>query len=177
MRAELDRLEHPVERVLHPQTRRPARCRTGRLTEIFDIDDNAEVPEYATTESWMRLELDAVDEATADELAWPFAESSTTCITRLPTPRRCTSSSSISPTSSTADPGQFDRETSVEAAALLRWLANGSYMILGHAAYSANELASPARPRPPADAKGVLRGVAGISPLELLPASAAARRW
>ena len=46
------------------------------------------------------------------------------------------------------DPGEFDRETSEEAGELLRWLADGNYMILGHASYSANELASPrARPR------------------------------
>ncbi len=67
-----------------------------------------------------------------------------------------------------ADPGEFDRETSEEAGELLRWLADGNYMILGHAAYSANELASPvARDH---DAEGVLRGAARISPLELLPA-------
>ena len=47
-----------------------------------------------------------------------------------------------------ADPGHFDRETSVEAGELLRWLADGNFMILGHAAYSANDLAKPARTRP-----------------------------
>ena len=36
--------------------------------------------------------------------------------------------------------------------------------------YSANELASPSRAAAPADARGVLRGDATISPLELLPA-------
>src|SRR6266576_5278450 len=69
-----------------------------------------------------------------------------------------------------ANPGNFDRETSSEAAALLRWLANGAFMILGHAAYSANELASPTRAAAPADPRGVRRGHAVISPLELLPA-------
>src|SRR5262249_5563868 len=69
-----------------------------------------------------------------------------------------------------ADPGQFDRETSEEAGDLLRWLADGNYMILGHAAYSANELANPNSRTDDADAQGVLRGAARISPIELLPA-------
>src|SRR3954454_24860833 len=69
-----------------------------------------------------------------------------------------------------ADPGEFDRETSEEAGELLRWLADGNYMILGHAAYSANELANPRTRAREEDAEGVLRGTAQISPLELLPA-------
>ena len=68
-----------------------------------------------------------------------------------------------------ADPGQFDRETSAEAGELLRWLADGNYMVLGHASYSANELAMPGLPAA-SDAQGVLRGTAAISPLELIPA-------
>ena len=169
VRAELDRLEHPVERVLHPQlvVRRDAE---GRLSEIFDIDDNAEVPEYATTESWMRLELDAVDKATADELLIALRrvlDDVHHAVADAPAMYKLVFDLADE---LEADPGQFDRETSAEAAALLRWLANGSYMILGHAAYSANELASPARAAAPGDAKGVLRGDATISPLELLPA-------
>src|SRR5207244_8811341 len=70
----------------------------------------------------------------------------------------------------TADPGQFDRETSEEAGDFLRWLADGNYMILGHAAYSANELANPKSRTDDTDAQGVLRGAARISPIELLPA-------
>ena len=70
----------------------------------------------------------------------------------------------------TADPGEFDRETSEEAGELLRWLADGNYMILGHAAYSANELASPRAHARTADAEGVLRG-----PRADLAAGAAAR--
>ena len=68
-----------------------------------------------------------------------------------------------------ADPGQFDRDTSAEAGELLRWLAAGNYMVLGHASYSANELAMPGLPAA-SDAQGVLRGTAAISPLELIPA-------
>jgi len=68
-----------------------------------------------------------------------------------------------------ADPGEFDRETSAEAAELLRWLADGNFMILGHAAYSANELTNPTRSAAAVE-QGVLRGEAKISPLELLPA-------
>ena len=169
VRAELDRLGHRVERVLHPQlvVRRDAE---GRLSEIFDIDDNAEVPDHATTESWMRLELDAVDKATADELQIALMrvlDDVHHAVADAPAMYKLVFDLADE---LEADPGQFDRETSAEAGALLRWLANGSYMILGHAAYSANELASPARAAAPGDAKGVLRGDATISPLELLPA-------
>ncbi|MBV9823478.1 MAG: NAD-glutamate dehydrogenase, partial [Actinobacteria bacterium] len=70
-----------------------------------------------------------------------------------------------------ADPGEFDRDTSCEAGELLRWLADGNFMILGHAAYSANELTSPSRSvAATSSERGVLRGAASISPKELLPA-------
>ena len=59
---------------------------------------------------------------------------------------------------------------SEEAGELLRWLADGNYLILGHAAYSANELASPNPRTADGGPQGVLRGRARISPLELLPA-------
>ena len=74
----------------------------------------------------------------------------------------------------TENPGQFDRDTSAEAGSLLRWLADGNFMILGHVSYTANELATSASSglHPPDDpqAGGVLRGEAHISALELLPA-------
>ncbi len=169
VRAELDRLGHPVERVLHPQLV-VTRNAEGNLDEIFDIDDNAEVPERASTESWMHVEIGAVDDSTATDLRIALLrvlDDVHNAVADAPAMYKLVLDLADD---LEADPGQFDRETSAEAAALLRWLANGSYMILGHAAYSANELASPARAAAPADAKGVLRGDATISPLELLPA-------
>ncbi len=50
VRAELGRLGHAVERVLHPQIV-VTRDAGGRIVEILDIDDNAEVPAGTSTES------------------------------------------------------------------------------------------------------------------------------
>ena len=169
VRAELDRLEHPVERVLHPQLV-VARDAEGRLTEVYDIDDNAEVPARASTESWMHLEMDPIDKDRVHELRTALSrvlDDVHHAVADAPAMYKLVLDLADE---LEVNPGQFDRETSAEAAALLRWLANGSYMVLGHAAYSANELASPARAAAPAEAKGVLRGDATISPLELLPA-------
>ncbi len=67
------------------------------------------------------------------------------------------------------DPGHFDRETSAEAGDLLRWLSDGNYLVLGHAAHSANDLASSRAEREVASS-GVLRGRARVTARELLPA-------
>src|SRR4051794_11035057 len=66
--AELERSGHPVQRSLHPQlvvTRDPG----GQMSHVFDIDDNADVPDGAIVESWMHLELDPVPAAERDALA------------------------------------------------------------------------------------------------------------
>jgi glutamate dehydrogenase len=167
--AELERLDYPVERTLHPQIV-VTRDHEGSLVDVSDIDDNADVPEGASVESWMHVEIARLDEA---EIANLRAE-----LTRVLDDVHYAVSDAPAMYQLVHDladqletnPGHFDRETSAEAAALLRWLASGNYMVLGHAAYSANDLASPARSAMPADAKGVLRGDATISPLELLPA-------
>src|SRR6266540_536579 len=139
-------------------------------TTAIDIDDNAEVPAGASTESWMHVEIDAVDEPTAAGLRAALRrvlDDVHHAVTDAPAMYKIVLDLADE---LQANPGSFDRETSSEAAALLRWLANGAFMILGHAAYSANELASPTRAAAPADPRGVLRGDAVISPLELLPA-------
>jgi glutamate dehydrogenase len=169
--AELGRTGHPVGHLLHPQLV-VRRNDAGELTEVLDIDDTAVVPEGAATESWMHIEADLVPAADHQQLAADLKRVLTDvhwAVTDAPELYRLIRSLAdvIS-----EHPGQFDRETSAEAAALLRWLADGNYMILGHAAYSANELASPVRAKDAgSDAvRGVLRGEASISPLELLPA-------
>jgi glutamate dehydrogenase len=169
VRAELDRCGEPAERILHPQLV-VERAPDGRLTRVFDIDDNADVPENAIVESWMYIEADPIPGDRHEQLAENlrrvladvhFAVADTPAmyqrLRQLADDLR-------------ADPGDFDRETSQEAGELLRWLADGNYMILGHAAYSANELANPQGRAGDADVEGVLRGNARISPIELLPA-------
>jgi glutamate dehydrogenase len=169
VRAELDRQGHPVERILHPQLV-VTRDEAGQLTSIADIDDNAEVPKGAFVESWMYVEIDVIDPARQAELTAALhkvLDDVRYAVSDAPEMYQLVRDLADE---LEANPGQFDRETSTEAAELLRWLSDGGYMILGHAAYSANDLASPLRSSTPSDAKGVLRGDATISPLELLPA-------
>jgi glutamate dehydrogenase len=169
LRAELERRGCPAERVLHPQivVRRDA---DGRLLQVFDVDDNAPVPDGATVESWMHIELDDIpadeQQKLADDLGRVLSDVHHAVADAPAMYRRIRKLADRL----TDDPGEFDRETSEEAGELLRWLADGNYMILGHAAYSANELASPRAQAQDDDAEGVLRGAARISPLELLPA-------
>ncbi|MCL2781806.1 MAG: NAD-glutamate dehydrogenase, partial [Actinomycetia bacterium] len=169
LRAELARHDHPVVHLLHPQlvvTRDDA----GALTEVHDLEDSAELPTDARTEAWMHIELDQVPAAEQERLAadlervigevqYSFADGPELrqMIRKLADQLG-------------ADPGEFDQETSSEAGNLLRWLADGNYMPLGHIAYAANELASLGQVAKPRDARGVLRGAATISPMELLPA-------
>ncbi|MGN6607080.1 MAG: NAD-glutamate dehydrogenase [Jatrophihabitans sp.] len=171
VRVELERMGHGVTRVLHPQIV-VDRDADGELTRIHDIDDAADVPAGAVVESWMHFEIEHVPSDVQQDLirrnitrvlldvlhAVEDAPAMYELIRRLADEL-------------TVDPGQFDRETSEEAGALLRWLADGNYMILGHASYSANELANlNARTDEDDDTQGVLRGAARISPIELLPA-------
>jgi glutamate dehydrogenase len=169
LRAELERRSCPAERVLHPQIV-VRRDEAGRLLKVFDVDDNAPVPEGATVESWMHVELDEIPpdqhQALADDLRRVLSDVHN-AVEDAPSMYRLIRRLAVT---LTEDPGEFDRETSEEAGELLRWLADGNYMILGHAAYSANELASPRAQAQDEDAQGVLRGAARISPLELLPA-------
>ncbi|MCW2525084.1 MAG: NAD-glutamate dehydrogenase [Frankiales bacterium] len=169
--AELRRAGHAIEHVLHPQLV-VRRGPSGELLEVLDLDDTAPVPAGAAAESWMHVEtvLIAEDEKSTvvadlkrvlQDVQWAVGDAPElyALIRQL--------------ADQIADhPGQFDRETSAEAADLLRWLADGNYLILGHAAYSANELANPVRAKESASvtARGVLRGDASVSPLELLPA-------
>ena len=169
VRAELDRRRLPPEHILHPQLV-VTRDAHGRLVRVHDVDDTAPVPDGAAVESWTHVELDAVapDEQgdLADDLRRVLADVHH-AVADAPAMYALvrTLADQLS-----ADPGEFDREASEEAGALLRWLADGNYMILGHAAYSANELADPRGRTHDDHADGVLRGAARISPLELLPA-------
>ncbi|WP_375498124.1 NAD-glutamate dehydrogenase [uncultured Jatrophihabitans sp.] len=166
--AELHRSGHGPARVLHPQivVHRDAQ---GVLTSVFDIDDNADVPAGAIVESWVHLELDLVPEGEHAALAAALRGVLDDVLSAVSDAPQMYSLIRALAGQLEAEPGEFDRETSEEAGALLRWLADGNFLILGHAEYSPNELASP-RVQAPGDVEGVLRGAARISPLELLPA-------
>ena len=169
VRSELVRRGLPPEHILHPQLV-VARDADGRLQQVFDLDDNATLPDGAVVESWTHLELDVLPEGEHVSLTADLQrvlEDVHHAVGDAPDMYRLIRDLADRLVS---DPGQFDRETSEEAGALLRWLADGNYMILGHAAYSANELANPLARAQDEDAEGVLRGAARISPLELLPA-------
>ena len=164
---------HPMQNLLHPQLI-VSRDADGLITRVFDLPDTADLPTGAEAESWLHAEITAVPPDECDELAAAVgsvlgdvhhavddAPGMYALIRELADTLR-------------DHPGQFDRETSTEAGSLLRWLADGNFMILGHVSYSANELATAATSgmRPPADpqAGGVLRSRAQISVVELLPA-------
>jgi glutamate dehydrogenase len=168
VRAELERTGHQIEHLLHPQivVRRDG---SGAVVEVLDLADTADVPAGAFAESWMHIETSLIP---SNEQSLVVAD-----LRRVLTDVH----NAVADAPQTyalireladlieADPGEFDRDTSAEAGALLRWLADGNFMILGHAAYSANELTNPKRSAAAVE-QGVLRGEASISALELLPA-------
>ncbi|WP_460605002.1 NAD-glutamate dehydrogenase [Jatrophihabitans fulvus] len=167
--AELAEGNRGVQRMLHPQLV-VTRDSDGRLIRVHDIDDNADVPSDAVVESWVHLELDPVPGAEHDALATALRgvlEDVLHAVADAPQMYRLirTLADRL-----VAEPGEFDRETSEEAGELLRWLADGNFMVLGHAEFSPNELAMPRARRTDPAADGVLRGRARISPVELLPA-------
>jgi glutamate dehydrogenase len=168
VRAELERTGHLIEHLLHPQivVRRDAE---GRIVQLLDLADTAEVPAGATAESWMHIETNLIPAEEHPVVAADLRRVLTdvhNAVSDAPETYRLIRELADR---IDADPGEFDRETSAEAAELLRWLADGNFMILGHAAYSANELTNPTRSSAAVE-QGVLRGEAKISPLELLPA-------
>jgi glutamate dehydrogenase len=169
--AELGRTGHPVEHLLHPQL---VVCRDagGELAAVLDLDDTAVVPSGAVTESWMHIETNLIPSDEHRHVVGDLRRVLTDVHNAVDDAPAVYALIRELADQIEHDPGQFDRETSTEAAALLRWLADGNFMILGHAAYSANELASPSRTADggSGSVSGVLRGEASISPLELLPA-------
>jgi len=168
VRAELGRTGHLIEHLLHPQIVL-RRAEDGHISQLLDLADTAEVPDGALAESWMHIETSRIpagdQAAVAADLQRVLVDVHNAVADAPATYALIRELADLIE----RDPGEFDRDTSVEAAALLRWLADGNFMILGHAAYSANELTNPARSVAAVE-QGVLRGEASISPLELLPA-------
>jgi glutamate dehydrogenase len=168
LRAELERSMHVIERLVHPQIVLD-RDDEGTLTEILDVADTAELPPGAVAEAWLHLEIESLTAAEAAEVVADIRRVLTDVQHAAEDAPKMYRLIRTLADDIARDPGQFDRETSTEAAELLRWLADGNFMILGHASYSANELALTNSSRR-SDQSGVLRGAAAISPLEVLPA-------
>ncbi|MDQ1744514.1 MAG: glutamate dehydrogenase, partial [Pseudonocardiales bacterium] len=169
-RAELERTGHVIEHFLHPQIV-VSRDAGGTICKVLDLEDTAQVPEGAAAESWMHIETTLIPDSEHDRVAADLRRVIAdvhNAVADAPDLYRLIRELADR---IEADPGEFDRDTSCEAGELLRWLADGNFMILGHAAYSANELTNPSRSATASsNERGVLRGAASISPLELLPA-------
>jgi glutamate dehydrogenase len=168
VRAELERNGHLIEDLLHPQIvvrRDPA----GEIEQVLDLSDTAEVPAGAVAESWMHIETSLIPASEQGHVAADLRRVLIDVHNAVDDAPQTYALIRELADRIEADPGEFDRDTSAEAGALLRWLADGNFMILGHAAYSANELANPARSAATVE-QGVLRGDTSITALELLPA-------
>ncbi len=168
IRAELDRVGATIHYILHPQLV-VARNADGELTKIYDIEDNSEVPPEAIPEAWIQVEIDTLPDQNVDALVADLRVVLTDVKYAVADRGELYALMNKLADDLVDDPGQFDRDASSEAGQLLRWLAAGNYMVLGHASYSANELAMPGL-NAESDVQGVFRGSAVITPLELLPA-------
>ena len=170
VRAELVRQGHDPSLLFHPLLvveRGPG----GELIEVCDIDDNAEVPPRASTESWMYAQIGGCDDAQRAQIAADLRRVVGDVHAAVEdAPESFALLASLAQLLET-ERGHFDGDTSAEAGALLRWLADGNFLVLGHACYTANDLAHPSRRSGDAcPGTGVLRAALPISPLELLPA-------
>jgi glutamate dehydrogenase len=169
VREELNRIGRPSARVLHPQLV-VTRAADGTLESVHDVDDTAKLPAGAVVESWMHIEIDLLPDqrlaALEAELRGILADVQFAAADRAAMSERLIELAHLL----RENPGEFDRETSAEAGELLAWLADDNYLVLGHTAYSVQDLANPLGTAPKAEVEGVLRGEASISPIELMPA-------
>ncbi len=155
VRAELERTGLSIEQFLHPQLLLE-RDAGGWITRIYDLDDDAEVPDGAIIESWMHVEIDQVTPQQGDEVTRNLQRVLADVHAAVDDAPRTYALIRQLADQLSADPGQFGREASTEAGDLLRWLADDNFLVLGHLALSANDLASPHR-LPTKDAHGVMR--------------------
>ena len=170
VRAELEHSGHTIMALVHPALI-VERDADGVLTAVHDLADTAPLPAGALTESWMHVEIPAVDDAAATvieerlhdalvDVAWAVTDAAP-----MYAAMRTLADHLVE------QPGDFDRDTSAEAGQLLRWLADGNYLIVGHAAFTATELGADPAVAPRSSGEGVLRpSGATITPSELLPA-------
>jgi glutamate dehydrogenase len=115
---DLERRHLPPRRVLHPQivvVREP----DGTMTRVYDLDDNADVPEGAMVESWIRVEVDRVPAEQQERLAAEIQRVLKDVLFAVADAPHMYGLIRQLADELTADPGEFDRETSEEAGELL----------------------------------------------------------
>jgi glutamate dehydrogenase len=170
VRAELVRQGHDPSLLFHPLLV-VERGADGALVEVCDIDDNAEVPPRAITESWMYAQIGRCDGAQREQIAADLRRVIADVHAAVEdAPESLALLGSLAQLLET-ERGHFAGDTSAEAGALLRWLGDGNFLVLGHACFTANDLTHPSRRSGDAcPGSGVLRAALPISPLELLPA-------
>lgn len=133
--AELDRVEAPVQRLLHPivVVRRDV---TGTLREVLAGTNPDHAPDDALVESWMHLELDRVSD---DERAREIEQRLHAVLTDV---REVVEDSERMAATALTLADELDEATLplpedevADGAALLRWLADGHFTFLGYRHY------------------------------------------
>ena len=170
VRAELEHSGHPVVALVHPALI-VERDAEGVLSEVHDLADTAPLPAGAITESWIHVEIPVVDTAAAAVVGRRLHDALVDVSWAVTDAAEMYGAMRTLADHLVEQPGDFDRDTSAEAGQLLRWLADGNYLIVGHAAFSATELGADPASSPRSSGEGVLHpdGVT-ITPSELLPA-------
>ncbi|MPZ65535.1 MAG: NAD-glutamate dehydrogenase [Pseudonocardiaceae bacterium] len=133
--AELDRMEVPVHRVLHPivVVRRDV---AGALREVLAGTDPDQAPEDTLAESWMHVDIDRV---TDDERGGEIEQRLHTVLTDV---REVVEDSDRMSSTVLALADELEQATLplpehevADGAALLRWLADGHFTFLGYRYY------------------------------------------
>ncbi|HEX2307777.1 MAG TPA: NAD-glutamate dehydrogenase [Jatrophihabitantaceae bacterium] len=169
IQSELKITGHPVENVLHPLLVL-SRNESGKITHLYDIDDTSPQPPNSVTEAWIYIEVSRIRSVEFDEIAGNLQRVIGDVHNAVRDAPELQKLFGKLADKLARDPGQFDRVTSQEAGELLRWLADGNFVILGHASFSSNELASAGNQAVEHQVRGVLRGEATVTPREVLPA-------
>ncbi len=165
-----------VRRVLHPivVVRREL---TGALTEVLVEADPGRPAAGALTESWMRIETDPMDDATARSLLADLRQVLADVRDVVEDTDRMTRAAREVAEHLRADPPALEPEHDdvADTARLLDWLADGHLTFLGYRRYELDTAAEPRLTAVLASGLGVLRGDS-VTARSFAPGTAAQER-